>query len=424
MNRPVFESRLTHLSVLGLWTWERLRTAPRLALSPVGLLRAIFFSLINMLQQLYKIYVYKSTIMMYVCKQREDLMKNFGERLHSARIMAGLSMDRLVEKLGGAVSKQSISKYERGLMKPEDSNLLLRLSRALNVPVDYFFRDSVVSLDSVDFRKKASLGVKELSSIIEQTRDELERYFELEALLAIEPRFVNPVRDLKIDSTEDVETAAKKLRRVWGLGVMSPITRVFDLLEENEVRVVELDVSGRLDGLSGMVQGIPVVLSQRGAPVDRRRFTALHELGHLILRFTSSVEPRTIEKYCHCFAAAMLLPSESLKKELGKERRSAVSLPELVHLKEHYGISIQAAMARIHALGIIGDSAYRQFNIFVNVHKLREKEPGEYPLEEKATRFTKLLHRALAEGVISLSKAAVLARIPIEKLQQEMVSGG
>jgi len=116
-------------------------------------------------------------------------MKNFGERLQSARIMAGLSMDRLVEKLGGAVSKQSISKYERGLMKPEDSSLLLHLSQALNVSVDYFFRDSVVSLDSVDFRKKAGLGAKELSSIIEQTRDELERYLELEALLAIEPQF-------------------------------------------------------------------------------------------------------------------------------------------------------------------------------------------------------------------------------------------
>jgi predicted HTH domain antitoxin len=34
----------------------------------------------------------------------------------------------------------------------------------------------------------------------------------------------------------------------------------------------------------------------------------------------------------------------------------------------------------------------------------------------------KLLYRALAEGAISLSKAAVLSRIPIDKLQQETVS--
>jgi Zn-dependent peptidase ImmA (M78 family) len=309
-------------------------------------------------------------------------------------------------------------------MKPEDSTLLLRLSQALKVPVDYFFRDSTFSLQGVDFRKKAGFGAKELSSIIEQTRDELERYFELEALLAIDPRFVNPVRDVKITSVENVEAAAEKLRKAWGIGVMSPITRVFDLLEENGVRILELDVTGSLDGLSGVIHGVPVVLLKRGVPVDRRRFTALHELGHLILEFGSHVEPRKIEKHCHSFAGAMLLPAKALRKEMGGDRRSMVSLPELVHLKEHYGISIQAAMARIHSLGMISDSAYRQFNIFVNVHKLREKEPGEYCIEEKPARFVKLLHRALAEGAISLSKAAVLARRPIDKLQQEMVSGG
>lgn len=351
-------------------------------------------------------------------------MKNFGTRLHSARTMAGLSMDKLVTKLGGSLSKQSISKYERGLMKPEDSSLLLRLSQALGVPVDYFFRDSVVSLDSIDFRRKAGLGAKELASIIELTRDELERYLELEALLAIEPLFVNPVRELRIDSMEAVENAAEKLRRAWGLGEMSPITRVFDLLEENEIRILELDVRESLDGLSGLVEGVPVILSKSAAPVDRRRFTALHELGHVILQFGTGMEPKTKEKYCHTFAGAMLLPIKALKKELGKERRSAVSVPELVHLKEHYGISIQAAMARIHTLGIVSDAFYREFNIFVNVHRLRQKEPGEYRVDERPTRFKKLLHRAIAEELISLSKAAVLARIPIEKLQQEMVSGG
>jgi Zn-dependent peptidase ImmA (M78 family) len=150
----------------------------------------------------------------------------------------------------------------------------------------------------------------------------------------------------------------------------------------------------------------------------------MYELAHVILRFSSRTEPKTKEKYCHAFAAAMLLPIKALKNELGKVRRSAVSVPELVHLKEHYGISIQAAMARIHMLGIVSDAAYREFNIFVNVHKLQQNEPGQYPIDERPTRFKKLLHRALAEEVISLSKAGVLARIPIEKLQQEMVSGG
>ena len=158
--------------------------------------------------------------------------------------------------------------------------------------------------------------------------------------------------------------------------------------------------------------------------MESRRFTALHELGYVILQFGAGMQSKAKEQYCHAFAGAMLLPIKALKNELGMERRSAVSVPELVHLKEHYGISIQAAMARIHMPGIVSDAAYREFNIFVNMHKLRQDEPGEYGIDERPAPFEKLLHRALAEEVISLSKAAVLARVPMETLQQEMVSGG
>ena len=58
------------------------------------------------------------------------------------------------------------------------------------------------------------------------------------------------------------------------------------------------------------------------------------------------------------------------------------------------------------------------------MHKLRQAEPGKYRIDERPTRFKKLLHGAFAEEPISLSKAAVLARVPMETLQQEMASGG
>jgi len=62
----------------------------------------------------------------------------FSKRLKSARSMAALSQDKLVEKMGNIVSKNAISKYERGQMMA-DSNVLLALSKALNVKLDYFF---------------------------------------------------------------------------------------------------------------------------------------------------------------------------------------------------------------------------------------------------------------------------------------------
>ena len=71
-------------------------------------------------------------------------------------------------------------------------------------------------------------------------------------------------------------------------------------------------------------------------------FTALHELGHLLLDIDNEVfSQKEIEKFCHRFAGAMLLPKETLFNELG-EKRSSISINELIFIKESYGISIQA----------------------------------------------------------------------------------
>ena len=43
---------------------------------------------------------------------------SFSIRLREARLMMGLSMDKLVERTNGAITKQSISRYEKGIMRP------------------------------------------------------------------------------------------------------------------------------------------------------------------------------------------------------------------------------------------------------------------------------------------------------------------
>ena len=44
---------------------------------------------------------------------------SFSIRLREARLMMGLSMDKLVERTNGAITKQSISRYEKGIMRPK-----------------------------------------------------------------------------------------------------------------------------------------------------------------------------------------------------------------------------------------------------------------------------------------------------------------
>jgi transcriptional regulator with XRE-family HTH domain len=84
---------------------------------------------------------------------------DFGNRLKSARKMSGLSMEDLVQKAGGVVTKQSISKYEKGMMKPT-SDVLIRLATALGVKPEYFFRHTSIELSGIQFRKRAKLSAK------------------------------------------------------------------------------------------------------------------------------------------------------------------------------------------------------------------------------------------------------------------------
>jgi transcriptional regulator with XRE-family HTH domain len=128
-----------------------------------------------------------------------NMSATFGQRLKAARVMAGLSMDALVEKLDKRLSKPAISKYENGLMMPDSENLIL-LADALNVDPDFFFSERVVELAEVNFRKKASLGKKAVESLTERVKDAMDRYLELETLLGLEAPFANPLNGVIIEN--------------------------------------------------------------------------------------------------------------------------------------------------------------------------------------------------------------------------------
>ena len=56
------------------------------------------------------------------------------QRLKSARLMKGFSMDVLCERIGNIVSKQSISKYENGKMMPDSTILIALWAPPLRLP--------------------------------------------------------------------------------------------------------------------------------------------------------------------------------------------------------------------------------------------------------------------------------------------------
>lgn len=345
-------------------------------------------------------------------------MVNFGQRLKSARIMAKFSMDDLVSKIDGIVSKQSISKYEKGVMKPANSKIIIKLANALNIPVEYFYKENEISLFDINFRKKSSLGKKEIESIKEQVKDFLERYFEIEELMKINNTFANPLSARNIDlEPEIIENAALKVRKAWGIGKKASIPSVISLLEKNNIKIIEIPVSEAFEGLSGTIDNKPFIVINQNVPADRKRFTAVYELAHIILNIQNKTHQEE-EKICHSFAGAFLISRKVLEELLGQ--RNKITLEELKNIKEQYGISIQAIMAREYFLGFISEYNFTQFHIYFNKMGYRKNEPGEYCIKESSNRFKQLIYHAVAEDVISRSKAASLLHSTIAEIEKEI----
>ncbi len=344
-------------------------------------------------------------------------MINFSERLKSARIMKGYSLQDLADQLDNQLTKQALNKYEKGLTKPDTETLLL-LCNALSVRPDYFSRETVVKLENVEFRKLKKLTSKESSRIKEKAIDMLERYFELEDILGIDEVFVNQIGDIEINDYADVEKAVDKLKEKWKLGE-DPLSNVIELLEDNNIKVIEIESGPEFVGLSTW-KGIknPVVVVNSKQVLDRKRFTALHELGHILMKVNHHPEKER-EHFCHFFAGAMLIPKNLLLKELGNSR-SRISLNELIYLKKQFGASIQSIVIRAKNLNIITESYYKSFMTFFSMRGFKKNEPGEYKGYEKSNRFKQLLHRAVAEEIISTSKAAALDNKKLSEFRDEL----
>lgn len=345
--------------------------------------------------------------------------KNFATRLKQARIMQGLSMDSLCKKANYAISKQSISKYENGKMLP-DSTTLIVLSKALGVNIDYFFRPLSISIEHIEFRKKSTLGSRQIESIKEIVKDKIERYFEIESIIDIQNQFHSKYNNITIQGENDIFPIVSRIKNDWKLGE-DGINNLIEILEENNIKVIEFDAPIHFDGLSGYVNNeSAVIVLNQNFNSERKRFTALHELGHLLLNFDSSISNKQIENFCNLFANEMLISKDVFISKIGKNRHD-ISLQELQGIQIQFGISIDALMYKAKYLNIISENRYKTYCINKNAKpEFKQKIEQSRYQEEQSNRFTRLVYRALASDLISISKASALLNTPVNNVREQL----
>ena len=102
------------------------------------------------------------------------------------------------------------------------------------------------------------------------------------------------------------------------------------------------------------------------------------------------------------------------------KKRKQISIWELEELKKIYGISMQAIVKRANLLGIVSDFYYRNFQAMLNQKGWKEEEPVDYEGREEAIRFRQLLHYAVNEEIVTLSRGAELANKSLGDLRKEV----
>jgi Zn-dependent peptidase ImmA (M78 family)/transcriptional regulator with XRE-family HTH domain len=331
----------------------------------------------------------------------------------------------LQDKIDNRVTAQAIGKYERNEDMPT-SGVLIALARALGVSVDYLIGEQEIALEDVDFRKKQQLGRREQAKLEARVIHLLERYLTVESTLRLPSVDWDKPREAPYPVLHDIreaDRAARSLRIHWGLGV-EPVPSLVELLEERGIKVLSLD-DEKIDGMIAKVRRqsqpeSPVVVINCKDWSERKRFNLAHEVGHLVMDVAERIDA---EKAAHRFAGAFLMPAEAMWAEIGKERR-AISIGELAKLKERFGASLQAIVYRCKDLGIIGDRLFRDlFNHFEERgwrHSPYEEPGALSPKLEEPRRLERLCFRALAENLISESKAAEILGLSVRELSQKM----
>lgn len=366
-----------------------------------------------------------------------------GARIKSARLAKGLSLRALSERVG--VSHQAIHKYETNRDVPS-SGVLISLSMALGVKPEFFFRGERHLSIMPTFRKHPRLSARAEASVMSAIKEWLERYLDLEDLMPfVSPvEFPPPFEPLRVTSMDDVELLVERLRDAWELGD-GPVAGLMEFLEDKGVKVGILDLADEafdacgfwVEGGVGMnapgreqrtsALGVPAIAMRAGVPGDRQRFSLAHELGHLLMQYLGHERPEAmgstagrpaaagvvdVEKAANRFAGAFLVPRKAGYLELGEHRRN-ISLDELELLKLKYGLSMQAWLRRALELGIISEELEARLFRELKAQGAPKVEPGEAVPPEKPGRLRRMALRAVAEGLMTGSRASELMGAPL-----------
>ena len=365
-----------------------------------------------------------------------------GANLRRLRASHGLTQAEVATASG--ITRLAYRNLEAGLSLPRPETLQA-LARALEAGVQDLVTPAS-ELRHVRFRSFQRLNTRE--QILFEVGRRLRDFNELEEILGdrIVPRLASLGSDL---SMEDAAAAARKR---FGLGPDEPVRDLCGLLEANGIKVLPLRVaSDAFFGLSvAVADGGPAIAVNiwERISVERRIFTAAHELAHLVLHLEDydviqKEEEKRQEREANLFAAHFLMPQEVFTREW-EETRGMALVDRVLKVKRMFRVSYRTVLYRLSETGAFGPEIWRRFQAEVKRRTgrtlLKEDEPealaadafrASFPEPSRAAepedlspadfmedRLFRLVRRAVESDEITLARGAEILALPLEEMRQ------
>lgn len=304
-------------------------------------------------------------------------------RIVEAREARSMSMEDLANGIG--VTRQSISKYEKGIISPSHDTLQL-VSCILDFPLEFFYKaetENAALSSPLFFRSNSNISKKSKTACNYQVKwlNETKRF--LEEYVDFVDRNL-PTIDINYEdlTNEDIEELALSVRNQWNLAG-DPVKDLIGLLENSGVIVSQFSTNSfcpfkGIDAFSSWKDGTPYIMyhpTQKSAV--RTRFSILHELGHLIMHSSIPLEDsgkKSIVDFADMqadrFAAAFLLPSTSFPADI-----HGSSLASLEAVKKKWGAAISTIIRRCSTLGLLSENQINYLSRQMTIQKYWHKEP-------------------------------------------------
>ncbi|MDN3582849.1 XRE family transcriptional regulator [Mucilaginibacter flavus] len=336
-------------------------------------------------------------------------MKYNPQMLKLARELRGYTQIQLSGIMG--VTQGTISKVEK-FGSGFDDDLAKLASLTLNIPVSFFENQDMIIPIQGEFRRKLSTTVKQLNQnnakiiIAEKQLLKLLDGIEISA---------NEIPTWDVDFQGSPTICAQEIRKNWKMP-RGRVENLVTIVENKGAIIIPLSLND-MDGFSMYtINGIPLIFINKDIPPDRTRLTIAHELGHVIMHLSCTVDSnRDKEAEAFEFAAELLMPEADIKPQLVR-----LNLVSLANLKKYWKTSMQSLIRRAKTLGLLTDNQSKYLWMQMGSEGYRTKEPAFFSHEQPSV-LKQIIDAYLQDLDYSIEELAELIDSSIEDFTDNFI---